>query len=733
MDIFGRHSPLGPEGPWYQWSPPPDPRPWYYRDPPGDRPVHPFAVNTADRTPPPPPSGIEAFALDPADPTVLKDTAYQAWWSALTASSWYRALPEADRRNLIGLRVRWLWTQEQMSQAPDTREFRVYFQTGRLNERLGRTIRVIPAGAESDVETDIADSAPPGAYQGASLRVSQDFFTVLGSQGSPLRLRVRNLGPAHDVGPAANAPCTLTIPPGYAEGRISITAGSPTLTGVGTAWSGTLAGQKLQVAGDLTTYTVARVDSPTQLTLDRNYEGPTASGKGYDIRHPLFVDYGDSANWGERYHVVGYNQGVTVAQDAGRSVRRYEVFLPAADGAYRQGLPLTTSLADPIAFGWVGVSAADGDAGTPDDPRWSSGRWGGRPGNESKVGAPAQIFRVRAEKPPAPRVPPYVAERAFATPADAHGRSYYTFRWLPTPHLRTHIFRVLDDTLFKDDWSRRPGSAIDAGQLQLFPDVAVEPRYGIARNAQVANELNRLNDFGHDVAGTGAAMAYYRVLSPDALRVLAGLPDNEQAFAQLTIQPLDSDDPSNANRVGPDKPTRLRGGPGIRAYVDVLDGCSTNRSFYRSAYVDSANNRSALSLSSPPVWLPNVVPPRTPAITKVLGGDQQVTLSWASNREPDLAEYRVYRAETEVDACDLRLMTLMHTEAVVAGDSTTRPADVSWTDKPLPGEVTFYYRLAAVDDAGNISDPSPPMAARAFDEALPAPPPTRSHVGQRGG
>ena len=34
-------------------------------------------------------------------------------------------------------------------------------------------------------------------------------------------------------------------------------------------------------------------------------------------------------------------------------------------------------------------------------------------------------------------------------------------------------------------------------------------------------------------------------------------------------------------------------------------------------------------------------------ITKVLGGDRQITLTWASNREQDLKSYRVYRTDKE--------------------------------------------------------------------------------------
>jgi hypothetical protein len=137
--------------------------------------------------------------------------------------------------------------------------------------------------------------------------------------------------------------------------------------------------------------------------------------------------------------------------------------------------------------------------------------------------------------------------------------------------------------------------------------------------------------------------------------------------------------------------------------------------------VDRAQNRSALSLSTPPVYCPDVTPPRAPVITKILGGNREITLKWSSNREPDLKEYQVYRSESAEDAHDLRLMTWMHTESELRGVSD-RPAEVSWTDKPVPGLIDFFYRLITVDTTGNISNPTSPQQARAYDEVLPAVP-----------
>lgn len=783
IDIFGRHSPNSTAAAWYEWTPVPDPRPWYYQDPPGDREIHPSAVRLLDKLPPPPPNAVEATALDPADPTVVKDAAYDSWWASLSPS---------EQATVIGLRVRWNWTAAHQRQAPDTKEFRIYYQPGRLNARLGRTVSVtISGGTESDVETDIANTHPADAYTGAWLRIGSHSFPVIGSQaGSPLRLRVRNVGLTYttgtvavtngsasvmgagtwhagmagksfqvtgdaavytilsvqspteltlnrlyagatgagksytifDVRPAVGAPCTLVIPPTYATGMVALTHDSPIVTGTDTGWNANLIGQIFRAEGHLARFTVVVVNSPVQLTLDRASSGPSSTGTAYTISHPLFTDYTASTNWDERYYVVGFNEHVTVTTDAaGRPLRRYDVLLPAPGDTFRGGVPLATSAAEPIVYAQVGVSAAEDKPHTADDPKWTAGRWGNRPGNEGSVGPPATVFRVHREPPPAPEPPPD-AERVFATPADYHSRSFYTYRWRPSANLKTHIFRALDDAVFKADWAQRPRPALDASQLQFFPDEAAEPRWNAAKRQQVAAELNQLNGFSHDAAGTMQAMAFYRQLSNDALRVLAGLPGNERAFTQITIQPLDPDDPANANRLGPDNPPGFVIDPALRAFIDTLDGRSTNRYFYRSAYVDGAHNRGPLSRSSPPVWLPNVVPPRTPVLTKALGGDREITLRWTSNREPDLAEYRVYRAKSEEAARDTRLMTLVHTEAVPAGDPMARPAEVTWTDSPVPGRVTFSYRLVAVDEAGNVSNPSQVLAARAFDESRPAPP-----------
>jgi hypothetical protein len=555
IDLFGRFSPRSPFAPWRQWAPEPQPRPWYYRDPPGDQVIHPSSVRILDRTPPPTPASLEAWALDPADPMVIQDAAYLAWRDSL---------PAAQHDTLVGLRVRWRWTAAQQRQAPDTAEFRLYWHAG---------------------------THLPGNWQ--------------------------------------------HVP-----------------------------------------------------------------------------------SWTLRGHVTAFADAAAVA---GNSDRTYEVFLPPApgQGPFGGGLPLNPTRAEPVAYGHVTVTAVDDAAHAPDT--WpGAGPLAGRSGNESACASAARVFRVLREPPPPPEAV-VDSERVYATPADWHARSFHTFRWVPQPDVGTHVCRAMDETVFAADWAHQPRDPLDPGDAEYFPDPAAEPTWNAAKRQQVCDDLNALRGLKQGGASREEALQTYRALSDDALRVLAGLPGCDKAFTQLTFRPLDVGDPEIQDRRGPDDPPGYVPRAGVRAYLDTLDGRALNRYLYRAATVDSAQNRSGLGPVGTPVRLPNVVPPRAPAITRVTAGDRGITLAWASNREPDLLEYRVFRADDAVGARDVRGMTQM---AVVAADPdpAARPGEVTWTDEPVPGLRDFWYRVVAVDrpdpvdprgGGGNLSEPSPPKQGRA--------------------
>jgi len=1035
IDIFGRHSQQSEPASWHQWGPMPDPKPWYYQEPQGDRTIHPFAIRLLDKLPPPPPAGIEAYALDPADPLVVQDAAYKEWQSSLSLG---------DQKNLIGLRVRWAWSAAHMLQAPDTREFRLYYQPGRLNALLSRILSVsIVSLTESDVDVDIPDSSAARALKGAMLQTGTSSFKILNRiGGTPLRLRVRNIGPHYRMGtisvehssetvtgmdtawskdlagtvlqvdeetapyriarvnsptdltlerayagatgsrkkyqiykaPRSGIPCSLVYPSPHTAGRVSLNKDDRKVAGTDTRWGTEHIGQIFKVAGEHTEYRIIGIEvesTPQHITLDRPYIGRTGSGRSYQIIHPLCVDYTRSANWKKRIHVLGYDEHVNVripakrgannyplmgrratvkgsivslenAEDADLStvriredviyleddraseikcypilsvnnnldeyqrkkvtvggrprigrvpsswiigppipLRFYEVFLPAPDSA--ENGDFDPSLENPMVYAHIGISAVDGRRHTEDDPRWAEESHGGwdpieRYGNEGPVSPPASIFRVLRKRPDPPITPPADSDKVYATPADYHGRSFYTYRWQPVDNLKTHIFRALDDAIFKRDWLIRttrialdstlpwhesyftrdtkteedypwtleqklefagelnaiesqsdygtlsdgakallallPGNegkvwdnglqeqdwairvtrrSLTADHTDYFPEEWVKSNDEVnrLRRQNIADELNAMaalltgtaatvNDTvvtlsgnpdlvqvrpnrdllwlaveGEAVGSEERKRRSYRIkavdqanhnltldrrpnlaspisewaiylnpyleLSNDALRVLAGLPGNERAFSQVTIKPMDPTDSKNFDRRGANDSEDYEPDEDLRIYVDTLPGRTASRYFYRASYVDGAQNRSYLSLSGPPVYMPKVTPPRTPVITKVQGGNRQITLSWNCSREPDLVEYRIYRTDNNENARDIRLMTQVHSEVIPSGDPMERPVVMQQIDE-VPNLRSWYYRIVAIDVAGNVSPPSKLVTAQAYDLSPPAPP-----------
>jgi len=437
------------------------------------------------------------------------------------------------------------------------------------------------------------------------------------------------------------------------------------------------------------------------------------------------------ASWQTRCFVCAYGSHFATDTNGNRS---YEVFIPMPNnaGPFANGIPLSVDLANPIAYANVTVTAADDTAHTPD--AWSeTGALGSREGNESRAAAPQKIFRVLRERPSPP--PPVVdSPRVYATPADWHGRSFHTFRWTPQPNLNVHVLRALDESVFAADWMARPRqNPLLPADSQYFPNPTAEPTWTNAKRQQVCDALNPFNNFPRTAAGKRSALAAYRALSDDALRVLAGLPGCEKAFTQITVAPLIAAE--HPDRRGPDDAGNYTQRAQVRSWLDTLDGRCANRYLYRAVAVDAAQNRSAPGPCGTPVRLPNVTPPRSPVITRIIAGDREIALGWASNREPDLLEYRVYRADSPEAARDLRLMEMVGTIAADR-DPALRPATVQWMDTPAPGLIDYWYRVSAVDRpdpddprgrGGNLSPPSPAVKARAL-QPPPQPPVLQSPV-----
>ena len=197
------------------------------------------------------------------------------------------------------------------------------------------------------------------------------------------------------------------------------------------------------------------------------------------------------------------------------------------------------------------------------------------------------------------------------------------------------------------------------------------------------------------LARHGMTMAQGRALDPGELLALAAHPVAEPAFSQLTSEPVTGSSFTDAR----------------------LEGFGSNRYFYRVRTVSLAGVLGELGEPTPPVAVPDVVPPRPPRVVRALGGDQVVTLTFTPNREHDIDHYLVYRAVGPAAAADTRRMTMV---GVVPHDPTA--AAFSFTDGPTGGSTSpppeprsdLRYRVTAV--TGPATSPgrpghSPPAAS----------------------
>jgi hypothetical protein len=241
-----------------------------------------------------------------------------------------------------------------------------------------------------------------------------------------------------------------------------------------------------------------------------------------------------------------------------------------------------------------------------------------------------------------------------------------------------------------------PPGAFDAGVDELLaspPDAYGRSRFTLtwASTAGVRYQVYRALDTAV-LARHGLTVADGRALDATGLKALADDPLAEPAFSQLTSRPLDAAEFTD----------------------ETIEGFAANRYLYRLRTVSLAGTLGELGESSPPVAVPDVVPPRRPTVIRALGGDGTVTLTFTPADDHDIDHYAVYRAAGAAAAADTRSMARVGT---VPHDPAA--PTLAFTDRdPTPG-AAHRYRVTAVDRAGNESRPSRAVLARCFSTAAP--------------
>jgi hypothetical protein len=572
-----------------------------------------------------------------------------------------------------GIRVRWAWPANRRIQAPDAHEFRVYRHPAPVNTIVGRATGIVGHGDGTfTMTTDVtlSDSAAD-AFAGDRLVGQGVSFVVLSNTGgADVQFVVRPPTSPPPVSPVLG-PFTLPIRPPrslegvitgvnrHLNGTLTLTTDQTTEIAVNALAGGWLrhGGGDFQILGN-TTGANLRI---------------TVRGRGSVTRVP-----GKGA-----FKVLEADQVAAVDVDPGNplyvdyglakhwAARVHVLAIDPATTSYEAIIPADTAVpVEPVTRTQVAVSTADAADDVPDDPRWVGMPLGDRRGNEGRLSPPVLVqraLRAPISRPDAPDV-----GQGIATAADYAGRSFLEVRWQRPDGLRANVYRAIDDAIAAADRAARAARSTNRADYDWLTD--------------------------EDFAALVAQQPAYDDLTDEALAILAGLPGNDAAFGLMTPSPVDAD-----------------------AQTVSVEGRSANRHCFAVRYVDAAGNQSALSWPSLCVRAIQTLGPRAPVVTKVVGGDRQIAITWASNRERDLTTYRIYRADSEEAARELKRMSLVWTELVAPGESVGRPASVTWLDKEGVASGTFFYRITAV--LGTIeSAPSAAVAGRAFDDSRPEPP-----------
>ncbi|MDM7917258.1 MAG: fibronectin type III domain-containing protein [Candidatus Eisenbacteria bacterium] len=88
-------------------------------------------------------------------------------------------------------------------------------------------------------------------------------------------------------------------------------------------------------------------------------------------------------------------------------------------------------------------------------------------------------------------------------------------------------------------------------------------------------------------------------------------------------------------------------------------------------------------------------PPAAPRGVTSITGDEEVTILWYPNEEPDLDRYRVYRGD--------------HPTGSYVQIASVPASSVEYVDQDVTNGETYYYAVSALDWDGNESDLSPEL------------------------
>jgi hypothetical protein len=132
--------------------------------------------------------------------------------------------------------------------------------------------------------------------------------------------------------------------------------------------------------------------------------------------------------------------------------------------------------------------------------------------------------------------------------------------------------------------------------------------------------------------------------------------------------------------------------PGDNAHEAIITGYLTDERGNTAQWMDVIG---AITIDT--------TPPNIPTRLSSISHDHEVVLKWDTNKEEDLAQYKIYRSQTPLTGY----------ESIVFTEFTTI------SDTGITNYTPFYYKVSALDKAGNESELSPSIEGMAIHPGPP--------------
>ncbi|KYK31887.1 MAG: hypothetical protein AYK19_03490 [Theionarchaea archaeon DG-70-1] len=637
IDIFGRHS----------------------------IPSEPTTKRAVDNVPPPPPLAVSAKFLDPKDPYLQEE---EKEWVTHTYKYEDVALESAEEfivdEYRKGFRIIWKWPETYYFQAPDAEKFRIYFEPGLFNILEGTVQKILSEkkglhlpGEITTFEADETiislvvrtDKEIKIEEEGRFFKYYDNFFEIVkveppmfGSTQQRIVFTIDN-------------PLSIAITDGdtgifdvdYSE--VEVYLEKTTVHVQENSFAGKVMRQRgknfvimRNTASESATddlgnpvekviFTVQNLTVPPREIPEVNKPASFL----VDQDNPLYTDYGNPESWemAEMSIEVDMEEGKemeeTITYQWGEEKTiKYKLFdIYVSEDSIPEQYRLSLTPQNPTVSGNIGITTVD------------------ESGNESTVTS-LPVFAVLRDKPEPPSAPDISV--LWATIPDYYGISHYDVKWPVTKKIYFYqVYRTMDKTLMLVDAEEHLSGHGDI-------DESLEEIWEEDGNRKGAIQKN-LGDLDTEISDWKNAhddekqrklrelMETYNILRNDTWQYLASLSENEKAFAPVS-NPLDPYDSENWEDVD------------NMVFQDSIEGKGRNNYFYRISAMDKAGNRSSLSIATPPVCVPDVIPPKPPVVTKAVSGDRKAVISWKKNREVGMVRYEIYRTDRKELLADVRMM-----------------------------------------------------------------------------